>query len=311
MVLVILRRLVLGVVRYAILPAADILMSWILLSESRPEAKAGARVIVVDDRLRAAIGLRAARDHPALVGFTCATIATVLPDTISDDVLVCGPVNDKALNGAESNEPFALVRAYSRRRYLERPISNPAYRDEGWSLWSYHVEPVARYAIEMARKVGRDADLLGIAAYLHDIARLDGDDECHHSRGVTRARELLESLGAEQAKIDVVARAIENHRGSVARDASDLDGRILAAADGIATLQFFPLVFYSSFRKHGHGIVQGCLKAEDKLIKAWHKLPKDLADEWRERFEFLLASVRFCHEEPFGYSEGSQARDSF
>lgn len=267
-------------------------MTWLQLRKCTAERFVEAGVVaVVDDALRARLGLTAPTDHPAIASLTCISKTTPWDAlAAASDTLVVGPVKDDV--GRAPCTRTELIRDYARRRYLERPIVNPAYRNEGRCLWTFHIAPVAAYASDLAREAGQDPDLFAIAAYLHDIGRLDGDDGHHHAIGASLAAELLTALGGRKEDIDLVARAIRNHRGSVARDCSDPHGQILAAADGMATIEYFPLVFYSSFRKHEHGIAAGCEKAEDKLAKAWRKLPEHVKPAWRSRAEFLLDTLR-------------------
>jgi putative nucleotidyltransferase with HDIG domain len=83
-----------------------------------------------------------------------------------------------------------------------------------------HVERVRRNALEIASGEGLDADLLELAAILHDISKLDHreassggiDTWHHHARGASLARKvILVNLRKKISLADQIAQIIETH----------------------------------------------------------------------------------------------------
>lgn len=184
-----------------------------------------------------------------------------------------------------------LCKDYCKRRYIEQPILHPAYADEGKALWECHVMQVVRWVKEVGPAISVDPYPATLAAYFHDIARLDGDDVEHHERSANIAATFLRILAAPMEITRSVSSAILNHRGSVSRDPACLDGRLLAAADGIATLEHYPVVLFSSFAKHRCGIFAGMARARNKFEKAWSKIPDELRPRFESKYRDLVCGV--------------------
>lgn len=191
-----------------------------------------------------------------------------------------------------------LVRRYAKRRYCERAIYNVAYCSEGPALWRLHIEQVVKWVYKLAKAEGYEPSVAVIAAYLHDITRLDGDDATHQFTSSDLADHLLSAVRAPLPINQRVKEAILNHRGASDRGLENPDTRLLAAADGAATLQFYPLVYYASYRKHGMTIEQGMQRAFDKLEKAWAKLTPEMRNAIGDFFSLL----RKPYENPRGFT---------
>ena len=76
----------------------------------------------------------------------------------------------------------------------------------------YHINPVVHIALEMAKKLNADVRVVEIAAYLHDVTRIQGDKENHHITGADYARKFLEKYNFDNEKIKLIERCIRNHR---------------------------------------------------------------------------------------------------
>jgi uncharacterized protein len=127
-------------------------------------------------------------------------------------------------------------RAEAERRHGER---NPSF-DYRWE----HVSAVATLALRLAELTGADADIVEAAAWLHDVrkdAMLD-----HPRQGAIFAREFLPETDFPPAKIEAVARAIEDHMG-LWRDEplENLESQVLWDADKLTKIGLTAAVHWS------------------------------------------------------------------
>ena len=121
-------------------------------------------------------------------------------------------------------------------------VQNTAGADD----WFYHIEPVARYALELAQHLHADTETVVLSAYLHDIGRQieGGDDGTHHVLGEARARSLLQEQGADPDLIARVCLCILRHRASGEHQPQTLEEKIIANADAMSHFDMIPLLFY-------------------------------------------------------------------
>ena len=64
----------------------------------------------------------------------------------------------------------------------------------------YHIIPVVKISVEMAKELKADEQVVEIAAYLHDVTRILGDKENHHITGAKYARDFLEKYAFDMFK---------------------------------------------------------------------------------------------------------------
>ncbi len=150
------------------------------------------------------------------------------------------------------------------------PEVNKAYEGSTMMIWEGHILEVVRFARELAFEVGANEEIVSIASYYHDIARLFGDDENHHLSGAVRVNELLTILNYEKTK--EVRHCIESHRGSKSPRPSTLEARVVASADALATIARKDLLWYAAKNKHNLTVNEARKKVKEKLSKAKKRL---------------------------------------
>lgn len=147
-----------------------------------------------------------------------------------------------------------------------------------------HVSIVARYAEEVAKKVGADIDVCIIAALCHDVARtwnIEKDPELMEE-SLKFTEKIMNESGLGD-KFNMVKEAILHHS---CRDTlpSTKEGKVLATADGLAHLM---TDFYFIFSWNDHW-----LKKADSFpdYKKWvaSKIERDFQkkiffDEYKEK----------------------------
>ena len=165
--------------------------------------------------------------------------------------------------------------------------AHPAYKENLSTIWTHHILPVVSYIKQLQTQYNFNLEETMIAGYFHDVGRIVGDDENHNTIGADYMADKLSHLEINQNKIDRIYDIILNHRGSVPTNRKTIESQILASADGMATIQLFPLVFYSSYSKHNLQILDGTQKAKHKLEKAWNKLLPKAKPYVEQTYNFL------------------------
>lgn len=167
------------------------------------------------------------------------------------------------------------------QRYYTQIIDvnpNSEYVSELETLWSCHVLPVVKYCKIISDRVQHDPKISVISGYFHDIGRITQDTrEDHEQLSINLLNDYLFQLGALDTTISQVETTIRNHRSNITQRI-DLDSKILASADGIANINYLPLLFYSAYRKHQLPIVSGFFKVKDKMDRSWSKIVPEFRD---------------------------------
>lgn len=94
-----------------------------------------------------------------------------------------------------------------------------------------HIIPVVDYAKKLAKEKNADAEIVEIAAWLHDIGSIIHERKNHHLTGAEIAEKKLRELNYPEDKIKKVKQCILNHRGSVGAESKSIEEEILVEAD--------------------------------------------------------------------------------
>jgi putative nucleotidyltransferase with HDIG domain len=144
----------------------------------------------------------------------------------------------------------------------------------GNTVWKYHLELVAKYGLALAKKLKADAEVVELAAYLHDYASLLDINNAarHHLVGAELAEKILADLKLPREKINAVKECILAHRGSVQRKKRTLEAKILASADAMSHFYYIPDMFYLTYGVHRLKSDEGAVWLKAKLQRSWHKI---------------------------------------
>jgi uncharacterized protein len=107
-----------------------------------------------------------------------------------------------------------------------------------------HVEAVATLAAKLAQLTGADEEIVEAAAWLHDVAKRDGEDHAH--TGAQFAEEFLTESDFPKEKIPAVVRAIAEHKG-LWRDEplTNLESMVLWDADKLSKLGLTAVIHFT------------------------------------------------------------------
>lgn len=104
------------------------------------------------------------------------------------------------------------------------------FRNSGPTHDFSHVERVYRLCMEIGKKENADLEVLRLAALLHDIGRVRGDED-HEVHSVEMAGRILESHGVDRETRDRVIHCIRTHRYRDSAMPETLEAKILYDAD--------------------------------------------------------------------------------
>ncbi len=105
-----------------------------------------------------------------------------------------------------------------------------------------HVVRVRELALRLGRELGADLEILHAAALLHDAAGAhpaEGERANHQEASASRAREVLEREGWEEARIQAVLHCIRSHRFRSQEAPASLEARVLFDADKLDVMGAF------------------------------------------------------------------------
>jgi putative nucleotidyltransferase with HDIG domain len=145
-----------------------------------------------------------------------------------------------------------------RNKVEELYKSKKTGRDD-WADWLYdnHIFLVSDLAGELAEKYGADVEVAEASAMLHDIADaiMDREDSKHEEKTLEIAIKFLKESGFNDSEISIIFDALKFHGCHGNERPQFLEGKIMAAADGI-------IHFKSDF--YDHALQE---KGEDESMK--------------------------------------------
>jgi uncharacterized protein len=143
-----------------------------------------------------------------------------------------------------------------------------------------HVKAVVTLARSLAGLVGADVEVVEAAAWLHDVAKQEG--ESHAVVGAARARELLAETDFPAEKVEAVARAIEDHIG-LWRDEplTNLESMVLWDADKLTKIGLTAAFHWTAM-----------FMAGDEALTTEELIAQGRNADWQER------AVASLHSEP-------------
>lgn len=116
------------------------------------------------------------------------------------------------------------------KKYVEQNII-PQYDSFDKAHQRDHVLMVIQQSLELAEKLGADADMAYAIAAYHDTGLCEGREHHHEvSARIIRADQTLRKWFAEE-QINIMADAAEDHRASSGHEPRTIYGRIVAEAD--------------------------------------------------------------------------------
>lgn len=160
----------------------------------------------------------------------------------------------------------------------------------GYGIWTHHILSVVEYGKQLAAILDADADIVEIAALLHDYASIKDQAmyKDHHLHGPREAEALLRERGYPPATILAVKACIASHRASTGIKPQTKEAICLASADAMAHIAQLPSLLYLAYVQHQMTIDEGSTWVRNKLQRSWNKLCPEAQAIMREQYEAAL-----------------------
>ncbi|MCK4551256.1 MAG: HD domain-containing protein [Candidatus Aenigmarchaeota archaeon] len=160
---------------------------------------------------------------------------------------------------------------------------------KGW-IWKSHIELVVKYSVELAEKLGGDKEVVELAAWLHDIGKLEGKRENHHITGAKRAEEILKNMNYPEETIEKIKHCILTHSTDKNYPPKTMEAKIVASADALSHFDNF-LALAHSCAVRGESIDETKQTLSRKYESCWDKLmpeAKIMADAKYNAIKLIL-----------------------
>jgi len=158
------------------------------------------------------------------------------------------------------------------KNFVEEECKKPTSK-YGYEPFTHHFNRVHSIALQLAKQLNANTEIVEIAAWLHDIGSIISGREDHHITGAQIAVNKLRELNYPQDKIEQVRLCILNHRGSKEdinlRDF--IEAKILAEADAISSFEFIEGLFRAAYTEN---LTQDEARksVREKLQRKWNQL---------------------------------------
>ena len=159
----------------------------------------------------------------------------------------------------------------------------------------YHIEAVVKNATFLAREYGADAEVVIIAAWLHDIASITNYDlyKEHHIHGARMAKEILDEIGYPVEKTELVQKCVLNHRGSVLKDKSSIEEICVADGDAISHFDNLPSLLYLAYVIRKYSVEEGVQFVSNKLMRSYNKLSDRSKALYKEKYNEVMRVLQY------------------
>lgn len=161
-------------------------------------------------------------------------------------------------------------------------------KDPSFNYRWEHVTAVVDLATRLAEETGADAEIVVAAAWLHDIRKETGPR--HPAEGAKFARSFLPKTDFPPAKVEAVAKAIEDHMGLWRKKPlKNLESQVLWDADKLAKIGLTAVFHWAGdlFTKNRQITLQRLIKNgrnsqwQQKTVASMHTEPARRAAQTR------------------------------
>ena len=140
--------------------------------------------------------------------------------------------------------------------------------------WENHISIVEDLAAKLAKVYHADAEIVILAALLHDIASLKAQKYVkeHHIHSQRFAAEILEQLDYPAERIGKVQHCIYYHRGLVKIPDDNIEARIVASADAMSHIIHFLSILRLAVFSYKMPLEKTVPWSLKKIRKSWKKI---------------------------------------
>ena len=155
--------------------------------------------------------------------------------------------------------------------------------EDKYNFWEEHVKYVLQEALALAAKYNADAEIVELAAMLHDVALMArvGTRKEHHVNGAEIAENMLSKYNYPQDKTQKVKTCIINHRSS--KNSTNIEDVCVADADILAHFDNIAMIFSNILNRNKHDNIT-LPELRSNIKKAFDKDYDDLSEETKKHF---------------------------
>lgn len=141
--------------------------------------------------------------------------------------------------------------------------------------FKFHIIPVVKNSVMLAKKLKADVDVVEVSAYLHDIGRAKNAEWCeeenHYIVGMKKAEEILNNLGYEKEFIEKVKHCILAHRGRKEPEPETIEAKIVNTADAMTHFDSFLDLITDFYVDYKEDLNKTISVIDAKIERDWNK----------------------------------------
>lgn len=166
-------------------------------------------------------------------------------------------------------------------------------KKNNYDFWNEHIKFVVKSAIDLAKKYNADAEIVEIAALLHDISLIcdEGPREEHHIYSTNIAERLLTEYGYPQDKIELIKKCIFNHRDKNKYPRNTIEEDCVGDADIISHFYNIPMSFSKAYLILKLSHADGVKYLIEKFEEDYEGLSENTQKEFKARYEEIMRVV--------------------
>jgi uncharacterized protein len=173
------------------------------------------------------------------------------------------------------------------REFVETECKKPTSH-YGYEPYIFHFAPVVKYAMLLAEKLNADAEIVEIAAWLHDIGSIIEGRDNHHIAGADIAERKLKELNYPEEKIERIKHCILAHRGSQNLKRESTEAQIIADADAMSAFDNIGGIFKAAYTYENKNQLEGNQEVRRKLINSFNKLSPEAKEIIKPKYDAAM-----------------------
>ncbi len=167
------------------------------------------------------------------------------------------------------------------------------------AFFNEHICMVVDYSRKLAEVMKADAEVVELAAYLHDMAAVRDFRvlATHAQKGAEEGRSFLKERGYDARRADRVAACILRHSSPIRAGEGLPEEVCVSNADAMAQIANPPYWFFFAYRIMGMGFVAGRNWYAEKVMANWAQLTDPARRIIEARYRLTEALLSACEDE--------------
>jgi uncharacterized protein len=162
---------------------------------------------------------------------------------------------------------------------------------KGWN-WEKHIKGVVKYGKELLEEVDIDKEVVELACWLHDIAKVrigsKGKSSEHHLDGAQMAYDILIEKGYPTETAEAVKDCITTHSSDDKYPPKTKEQKVVASADALSHFDMFWDLNYFCFHIRGYSVPETKKFMKRKYTIAWKKLIPQAKERMKKKYQAIM-----------------------